>query len=271
MYATDPAFVTARIKFLNNLFSPHSYDYGVFCARIIVMKYRFRILLNKTEDEWNWFDVSRNQTSYGFCWRDKLSGTYLEFYDKLIELSEKRAKTEIGKFLDETYKKNEVFFSERQKLLEKDFDSKFNNACNWLERTTGRPLFRNDFTIYLTTFPRSPYDPDKGAFWFNIFNKTAGYITFTFLHEALHFQFHHYWQNNKKSSVSKLPPDQFELLKESLTVVIDDDVKPLVPFPDKGYPDHQNFRKILHNYWKKHRNFDKLVEYGLKKLPEYTK
>ena len=234
------------------------------------MKYSYKIVLDKSQDAWNWLDVSRNPVFQGYNWRDNLSGDFLKFFDKIVKSPKNRAKIEINNFLDSTYDSNKDFYEKQIKQIDSKFSKKFPDACAWLEATTKKPLKFTNYKIFLTTFPRSPYNPDKGYFWFNIYgdtNRLAG----TFLHEVLHFQFIYYWRNNPKSSVSKLSFEQFDLLKEALTVIIDDGVKPLIEEADRGYPAHQEFRKILHDYWKKHHDFSELVEYGVAQIKNEVK
>lgn len=57
-----------------------------------------------------------------------------------------------------------------------------------------------------------------------------------FLHKGLHFQFTYFWRCDKESPVSKLNESEFNYLKEALTVVLDDDLKPIITVPDMGYP-----------------------------------
>jgi len=39
-------------------------------------------------------------------------------------------------------------------LTNKNFNTFFIDACKSIEKITERPLYRNNFTVYLTTFPR---------------------------------------------------------------------------------------------------------------------
>jgi hypothetical protein len=72
----------------------------------------------------------------------------------------------------------------------------------------------------------------------------------TFAHELLHFQTYAYWQ---KFCLKQLTWEQFEDLKEALTVVLG----------DRGYACHFAIRKKLLKYWRKDKNFDRLVHYGV--------
>ena len=91
----------------------------------------------------------------------------------------------------------------------------------------------------------------------------------SFLHEGLHFQFQFYWREDKNSPVSELNDDEFDYLKEALTVVLDEELAPVITVPNMGYPNQTEFRKLLHREWKKHHNFHGLVEYGLMLLPRF--
>jgi len=175
---------------------------------------------------------------------------------------------EIKAFLDDIYKQNTVFLKTKQKKITDEFSPKFDSACKWIEKVTNKPLCFNSYKIYLTTFPRSPYNPSKGYFYFNVY--TNDNLSNTFLHEVLHFQFIHYWRNNSKSPVSKLSESDFDYLKESLTVIVDDDAVPPADFAEIGYlKNHYEFRKMIHENWLMYYNFDTLVEYSLGILPEF--
>ena len=39
--------------------------------------------------------------------------------------------------------------------------------------------------------------------------------------------------------------------------------------PDASYPEFQDFRNKLHEHYSKHRDFDKLMEYGAKEVKNY--
>jgi hypothetical protein len=72
------------------------------------------------------------------------------------------------------------------------------------------------------------------------------YRTKSFIHELLHFQTHKYYENIPP--MNKLDKQQFNLLKESLTFLINYEFPEINKGTDKGYPQHQEFRKILENH-----------------------
>jgi hypothetical protein len=174
-------------------------------------------------------------------------------------------------FLKKKYTNQTKIITEYTDNFKKEFDEKFDLACNTLEKITGQKLFVKKYKFNLTTFPRCPYNPESGEVFFHIsLDKFWTDPIKNFLHEALHFQFHCYWQDNPKSPVSKLSNNEFEFLKESLTVVLDDTLKPLIDSADDGYPMHQEFRKELHKSWGKYHDFDKLIDFGLGILNNYV-
>lgn len=227
-------------------------------------EYSYKIILNLDRDMDNWYRGC-NGVGHGVVWSDRIE-------PELVEKIKDKSQDEAYEFLEPYLKQK--YIDDKDKIgtfkLEEEniFDDKFIEACDRMVKLLGRPLYRNDFTIYLTTFPRAPYWYEKGATWMPI-----GWVEpiRIFLHELLHFQFIHYWQKNHDSAVSKLTNEQFEYIKESLTMVLDEDFLPLIERVDRGYEIHKEFRKKLSEFWKTNKNFDELVEFGLKKLPEFVK
>lgn len=226
------------------------------------MNYTYKIVLDSTKDAINWYDGC-NCNNFGVDWKMRVSE---QIYENIINKSKKEAFKFLIPFLNQKYIDERYDIDKHINILEKTYSEKFTKACKKIVDLTGKELYLNNFTFFITTFPRGPYNYGKGYIWEYIGwdNPVVG-----FMHELLHFQFHHYWQSNSNSPVSKLNEDQFQYLKESLTVILDEDITPLIEYPDKGYDIHQDFRKELHKFWKNSHNFDKLVEFGLKILPDY--
>lgn len=229
------------------------------------MKYSYEILFDKQKDIWNWLDANRDNSFSDFNWIDNLSNASdIDIFNKLSTLNDERAIEYISDKLDEKYKNEQQTIDKYFNYIKSEFMNKFEEACSKLEEITGKELFLKNYLFYLTTFPRCPYEENKGEIFFYI---TLSYdwvdVIENFMHETLHFQFIHYWKNNNLSAVSKLSEDDFDFLKESLAVVLDDSLIPLIEKADLGYESHQALRKKLHKYWQKNKNFDDLVQYGL--------
>jgi len=221
------------------------------------MKYSFKIHQDIYSDAWNWWDAC-NSINFGTDWSSKVN---LQIVKKIKGKSKKEAYQFLIPYLRKLYQEEVL---EKSKLyIQSELSHKFSQACNKIVKVMNKPLYREDFHFYLTTFPSIPYDKAKGYIWLNYYCRDP---IGTFLHELCHLQFIHYWRENPKSPVSQLPKDQFENLKESLTVILDKDFFPLIKKADQGYPIHQAFRKKLSAFWKADKNFNNLVEYGTKQI-----
>jgi hypothetical protein len=226
--------------------------------------FKYKIVLDIKKDADNWY-AGCNSENFGVDWKTRVSE---EIHNNLYGKSKKESFKFLIPFLKQKYIDEKQAIDNHIALLDDIYSKKFNKACKKIIELTGKNLYLNNYTIFITTFPRGPYNFGKGYIWEYIGwnNPAVG-----FMHELLHFQFHHYWRNNPNSSISKLSEDQFQYFKESLTVILDDSLIPLIEYPDEGYDVHQEFRKELYKYWKTSHNFDDLVDYGLKILPEYCK
>lgn len=225
--------------------------------------YKFIIKLDKHKDLWNWYSGC-NSKNHGVDWKQRVSP---DVYNNIYGKNEKEASAFLDPFLEQRYIDDKDKIDKHIDFMNDVYDQKFQKACKKLEKAMGKPIYRKDFTFFITTFPRGPYNYEKGYIWEYVGwnNPVMG-----FLHELSHFQFLHYWRNNPESDVSKLTDKQFEWLKESLTVILDEDFLPLIECVDSGYEIHQLFRKELHEFWKTSHDFDRLVDFGLKLLPKYT-
>lgn len=226
--------------------------------------YKYQIKLDIEKDASNWYEAC-NRVSYGVDWKTRIPS---EIYDNIFGKSKEEANDYIIPFLRNKYILEKEQIAEYTNFINKEYNEKFQKACEKVVELLGKQLYRNDFTIFLTTFPRCPYNYEQGYILAVIGTSWVDPIK-NFLHELLHFQFICYWGRNAESEVSLLNDDQFNYLKESLTVILDDGFYPIIKAPDKGYEIHKEFREELHKEWVKHHDFDKLVDFGLKELHKY--
>lgn len=225
------------------------------------MIYSYKIHQNIYQDAWNWWDAC-NSTSHGVDWKKKINPKIVK---NIHGKRKKEAYVFLIPFLRTKYKKEKDRFKESKESISNQFKEKFEIGCKKIVKMMRKPLYRRDFRFYLTTFKRAPYNIEKGLIWLPI-----DYLDpiSVFLHELCHFQFFHYWRKNPKSPVSQLSDEQFEFLKESLTIILDKDFLSIIRKPDQGYKLHQDFRKELSKFWKKEKDFNKLVEFGTKKVAQ---
>ncbi len=224
-----------------------------------IMSYTYKIVQDLEKDAWNWFEAC-NKVGHGVDWKQRIDP---EIASNIAGKSKDGAYHFLIPYLADKWQ-NDLSVSKGADYISRRFEKCFSEACEKLVDISGHPLYRNDFTIYLTTFPRGPYNFDQGALWVCAmwFNPIAN-----FMHEVLHFQFIHYWRNDSSSEVSKLSDESFEILKESLTVVLDSSLMPLIEKADKGYDIHQELREKLHIHWLNNRDFNSLITYSLTLLP----
>jgi len=225
--------------------------------------YTYQIVLDPIKDAWNWYDACNDSIQHGVDWsKDVPNEVLLEIKGK----SETEAYEFIAKFLKQKYIDDSGQINDFVKYINERYSENFEISCQLLEKAMGRPIYRKSFTIYITTYPMAPYNYDDGS----IFDYIGWTDTIVgLLHELSHMQFTHYWRNNPDSAVSKLNDSEFEWLKESLTVIFDEEFLPFIEKIDKGYEIHKSFREALHKNWKSNHNFDKLVDFGIKILPNY--
>jgi uncharacterized protein Usg len=220
------------------------------------MKYIYKLHRDINQDIWNWWDAC-NAINFGMDWSKKVD---IKIAKEIKGKKRQDAYLFLKQYLREKYKNDQAELTKNYRRIKKQLDLNFEPACDKLIKVMGKPLYRNDFNFYLTTFPSIPINKEKGFIWLEY--DWANPIN-TFLHELCHMQFIHYWRENLDSPVSKLTKEQFEDLKESLTVILDKDFLPLISEEDPGYKIHEKFRKLLKDYWGGDKDFEKLVEYAL--------
>lgn len=132
-----------------------------------------------------------------------------------------------------------------------------------LEKVTGRQIYTDSFTTYMTSVGRCPYNPEDNSFMISIKRPLLQCLR-TSGHELMHLQFHHYfWEEISKKIGNAKAAD----LNESLTVLLNSEFRDLWMVEDTGYPTHQRLRGFIGRTWKEVNDFDLL----LKKCVEYIK
>lgn len=217
--------------------------------------YSYTIDYNRQSDIWNWYQACNNE-GYGVDWGERVDA---EVAHKLRVLNYEEAAEYLNHYLNELFIEKKDVINAGRAFVEKRFKDDFENACTKLEQITGKELYRTDFMVHLTSFPRAPYNYEKGEFWlpFEWTNPIAN-----FMHETLHFQTIHYWREGSESLASRLDEEDFGTLKEALTVVLDESCVPPMEKPDQGYDIHKDIRDLLNAKWNSGSSFGELVEYG---------
>lgn len=112
-------------------------------------------------------------------------------------------------------------------------------------------------TGFLTINQRCPYSIKSNYFYISIPNSAPNRIP---LHELWHF---YTWYGLGVDQEEKLGKQKYNDLKEALTVLLNVECKDLLPdgVTDNGYPQHQELRQKILEYWEKDRNIKNLWNY----------
>jgi len=173
---------------------------------------------------------------------------------KLQGMQEQDAYPFLREYLENFWKEHGNEAQEKIKEMQKELNQHKDSIFKKMEILTKHPIYRNDFTIFLTSLNRWPYNYKLGYTWSYI-DRT--WVLKAFIHELLHFQTIHYY---KEYIINKIHDEKkFEDLKEALTFLLNHEFPGMT---DIWYPQHQELRKKLEEY-RVHsdKDFDKLVDY----------
>lgn len=220
------------------------------------------------KDAYNW-RCAMNAFSNGRSY-EKMSQEDLNILLQIKWLSQEEANKILIPFLKKKYENNREEIDNAANQIKIKLDSQKNQILESMEKLTKRPIFNKNFQIRYTTCKRWPYNRKTWEIWMMEPSKKEfryKYRTQSFIHELLHFQTHKYYE--MMPPMDKLDKQQFNLLKESLTFLINYEFPWINKSTDNGYPQHQEFRKTLEEYrislWNK-KDFETLIEFWCKKI-----
>ena len=218
---------------------------------------KINIKININKDAWNWWDAC-NKVSYDVNWSERVTGA---IKGKIIGQGKKQALSVLSPYLQRLYKKEDMVVKAVE--VSKVFAAVSAEIFRRMEKVTGRKIYRDSFTMFLTTFPRAAYDFSKGYVWLPVVWPEETYIR-TFLHELLHFQTYAYWSKYQK----EVGNERFEDAKEALTVILNEEFSDIMVWPDKGYAKHKSLREKILMAWKKKKSFSELIKYSMSLVRE---
>ncbi len=113
-----------------------------------------------------------------------------------------------------------------------------------------------DVTAFLTINNRNPYSIKDNSFFVSV----PGYVRKTVMHELWHF---YTWYGFGEGEEERLGKQKYNDLKESLTVLLNLECGDLLPqgILDNGYPQHQELREQIVQFWNKDRSMNNLWKY----------
>ena len=222
--------------------------------------FTYSIKLDKNKDIKNWRDWC-NYTSYWFDWTKNIDPKYINIVDKLRQCTLDECYLFMNEFIDNLYYERKKEINLTIEYANLDFQKWFQKACECMENVTEKPLYRNDFTIYLTSFPRWPYNYEEWYLLIPFFWDVHRYI-WIFLHELQHFQIHAYYSN----MFNDISSEQFHDIKESMTVILNEECAEFLVQEDKWYPNHQMLRESILKYRIKKHNFEQTLIFAKNQL-----
>jgi len=221
------------------------------------------VKVNFEKDLWNWIQAIQKGQSHGISWSQWIPDAIKE----KIKGKEKKEIAEILQlFLSEKYATEEKLLTDYAEHLEIVLCQINDRIFTLLEKTTEKPVYRNEFTGFVTTFPRGPYSTKSGHIWF-IYEKSDEWQIKAYIHELLHMQFEHYYKEKLRKQINE---EQFDFLRESMTVILNEEFREITQEIDKGYLIHQEFRKRLLVLWRQRQNFQEFIENAAKEVYQYT-
>ena len=199
-------------------------------------------------------------------WYETMSGEDRNILSQIKWLSQGDANKILIPFLDKKYKDNHEEIDDAVSQIKIKLDTQKDQILKLMEELTKRPIFNEKFQIWYTTCKRWPYNRRTWEIWtFDPPEKSWRLRAWScgFAHELLHFQTHKYYENEKPTN--QLNWKQFNLIKESLTFLLNHEFPRINMAIDRWYPTHQEFRKILEDYrlscWDK-KDFEDLISFG---------
>lgn len=216
------------------------------------MALNLKIEYNLEKDVQNWKE-SLNKESYSVSWN--------KFLPDDISLECVNNNECLSKYLKENYSLDKInkFIDLLNKLINPQ------EIQNDLENLLNAKFTTNDFKIFITTFHRAPYNIEKNYFYLIYRESNTKRAVSGIYHELMHFLFHqNYWDYCKNSGLNDT---KIHILKESLTVLLNEILEKRGLPLDKGYSAHQKIREKIKNCKKDSNDFKKLLTNIINEVP----
>lgn len=164
-------------------------------------------------------------------------------------------------FIDGYISENEIDIQRKVDDFQKEWDSVSFEFQKRAELIFGVVL-PHDVTAYLTINSRRPYSIEENYLYASVHSTQARATT---MHELWHF---YTWYGLGVDQEEKLGIQKYNDLKETLTVLLNVECSDLVPegVVDVGYPQHQEIRKRVLEFWEKKRNIKGLWNYLVEQM-----
>ncbi len=115
--------------------------------------FSMEIQLNPKKDLKNWVDGC-NKLSHGKDWKLGVLPEYQNIVEQLLGVDFQEAETFMYPILEHIYEEKKDLILNYKNLIQEKIDRDLQEACFTMEKIVGYPLYRKDFMLNLTTFPR---------------------------------------------------------------------------------------------------------------------
>ena len=246
----------------------------------------YEIIYDEIQDAYNWYSAINL-----FHQANKLKDEDdLEIAKKIIGLNFSQAKEILIPFIRKRNKKISMSPKKFERIMRGQLEQNFELAVKKLEKVTGHKLAvkncaknraievakidksatcsKADLLFLITTFPAMVVYYEEGVIYTyaKIDDELWGMPLDGILHELMHFQTDFYYRQNPESPVAKLSEDDYYVLKESLPALLDESGKPKITLPDCSYPEYQELRDKLVDFYKRNGDFDELMRFGAEEV-----
>ncbi|MBP9711498.1 MAG: hypothetical protein KBD55_00480 [Candidatus Pacebacteria bacterium] len=212
---------------------------------------------NKDKDIWCLLNKDKSSNN---------SQASTEQYQQLInKYGENPTAENTAIFVDEYITENNIDIEKYIKNFQKDWEN-----ISTVFQKNAEAIFNvslpTDVIVYLTINSRCPYSIQDKFFYVSLQSSQA---TKTIMHELWHF---YTWYGLGIYQEEKLGKQKYNDIKEALTVLLNVECKDLFPegVIDIGYPQHQETRQLILNYWEKNKDIKRLWEYLVSSPTEPT-
>lgn len=218
------------------------------------------INLNLERDAWNWWEAC-NKVSWGVDWKQKIKH---DIRQRIVGKTQQEAYNFLLPMLRQIYKRRDI--KKYLANIQEGFNSVNDLLFERMTKVTNRPIYRENFTCFLTTFPRFPYNYEKGEIWISS-QRELSFQLAIFIHELLHFQYFAYFGERVWDALGK---DGHGMLKEAMTVILNDEFSDITKVQDEGYAIHAQLRTELLKLWRQDHHMDHFIAKAVKILPKYV-
>ena len=251
----------------------------------------YEIIYDEIQDAYNWYSAINL-----FHQINKLKDEDdLEIAKKIIGLNFSQAKEILIPFICKRNKKISMSPKKFERIMRGQLGQNFELAVKKLEKVTGHKLAvkkcaknraieiakidksatcsKADLLFLITTFPAMIVYYEEGVIYTyaKIDDELWGMPLDGILHELMHFQTDFYYRQNPESPVAKLSEDDYYVLKESLPALLDGSWKPIITLPDCSYPEYQELRDKLVDFYKRNGDFDELMRFGAEEVERFNR